>query len=244
MKEDKKARMFMVTAPRDQITFHQIKRILKAHNSIQWVIGKETGRTGYKHWQIRFKTEESKSVQMMINSWNKWKAHIEDCSESWEYEKKEDYWSSEETGIAKLRYGKLNSNQKKWKKMLEDQDDRQILVIYDYKGKSGKTWFMKHLYSKHKTCIIPPTISTAQGLLQWAYGTKADYYIIDLPRSSTKANAKPLWESIETIKDGILYDSRYYAKMRIQNNPKVMVMTNTPIPKCLLSEDRWQVVTI
>jgi len=64
--------------------------------------------------------------------------------------------------------------------------------------------------------------------------------IIDIPRSWKWNEA--LYTAIETIKDGLVYDPRYSAKMRNIRGVKVLCMSNTMPRVSALSEDRWDII--
>ena len=71
---------------------------------------------------------------------------------------------------------------------------------------------------------MPSTIDTAQGVMQFvcsAIPNKAPTLIvIDIPRQCTAA-AK-LYTSIEAIKDGKVYDTRYKGQMRRFERPRIV----------------------
>ena len=72
--------------------------------------------------------------------------------------------------------------------------------------------------------------------------TGQEIIIIDIPRS-LKWNIR-LSTVIETIKDGLIYDSRYTGKVKHIRGVKVLVFTNSNPPLKALSIDRWDIVQI
>lgn len=243
--------VFMVTAPRNRITQRQILRIFKALNCEKWIIGKETGKNGYKHWQIRYRLSEPSTTDSQRNTWSAYGGHVIRAETSdWEYEAKTGhYLCSWESGIAFIGHGHLRGAQIDALRMFKlsgrpekgEAESRKIVVWYNKSGRAGKTYFVKWMIANHKAVYIPPQMKTALSMIQWAYGYPSDSYIIDMPRNVK--NTEELWGAIETIKDGYAYDPRYGNKFRMQRSPKIIVLTNKLPPKTLLSDDRWVILT-
>lgn len=268
MKSDER---WMLTIPKKKMSFHKLKKILII-TCKKWTIGIEKGENGYEHYQcrVRFKTE--RNLEQVLELFNESTTELQVSirksafrfriiyipddghdsgiygtiakSDDNIYEQKSGKWYSESNAdICEFRCRGINNIQGSILRRTRKQGDRGITVVYDRVGGHGKTWLMKHLYAKGDTTIVPPTIASAGRMIAWCYGQKAKTYIIDLPRNiSTKERS--LWTAIETIKDGIFYDDRYYSKIRIQKNPTVIVMTNVLPPRSLLSDDRWDIIDI
>ena len=47
------AQAWMVTAPRSKIKKREIEIMIRKNDCKKWVIGRERGKEGYEHWQIR-----------------------------------------------------------------------------------------------------------------------------------------------------------------------------------------------
>lgn len=209
----------------------------------KWIIGRETGQNGYEHWQIRLQTSNPEFFMWVKNHIPS--AHVEKAEDAWEYERKEgDYWCSNDTNeIRSCRFGKLRPEQKRLIKDLQKQSDRQIDVLYDPDGNWGKSWLTRHLWERKKAYYVPPTVQNVQGLIQWvASGYDGEpIIIIDIPRSWKWS--EQLYTAIETIKDGMVYDTRYSAKMRDIWGVKVLVFSNSMPKVTALSGDRWRIKT-
>lgn len=230
----------MITAPRSKIHKRVWKILIKNHDIHDWIIAKETGSGGYEHWQVRIRTNMTfEELQKALPS-----AHIEKSTVWCDYERKEGRYvqSGDNSLILSCRFGSLRENQKRILACLRRQSDRGITVVYDPRGNSGKSWLTRHLYEIGKGLYVPPTIQTVQGIIQYvASGYNGqEYILIDIPRSSKWTNG--LYEGIEAIKDGLVYDTRYHAQMKDIWGVKVLVTTNTMPKLDKLSEDRWEIL--
>lgn len=229
---------YMLTIPRS-VPKRLIKLLIETSDCKQWIIAKETGKGGYEHWQIRLKTSDDN----FFNKCKEWipQAHIEEANDLWDYERKEGvFWTSEDTEeILKCRFGELNPFQKKIMKDISKQSVRCVDTYYDPKGCSGKTFLTVHLWEKGKALVVPRASTTAEKLSAFVCSAweGEPIIIIDLPRAR-KPTAE-LYEAIEEIKDGLVFDHRYQGKTRNIRGVKVIVFTNHKLDLSKLSADRW-----
>lgn len=211
----------------------------------KWVIGFEIGKDGYRHLQGRVRVSQGKLDGFEAIKKYLPLAHIEDCSDTWEYERKSGHFlTSEDTAeIRAVRFGKLRWQQQLWMNNLNKQDSRGIDVIFDENGNHGKSWFVNWLYETGQGFYCPPTIDTVKGLIQWiASGYNGEGIIaIDIPRSWKWSDQ--LYVAIESIKDGLVYDTRYSSKLRNIRGVKVIVFCNEMPKVAKLSMDRWNIFT-
>lgn len=234
-------KIYMVTAPRKNTAkeFVQIMRWLRSVDSHKWVVAAEVGKGGYEHWQVRVAC--GLDFDHMRIAWDSFPAHVEEASDTWEYERKGGvYWTSEDNpAIRQMRFGALRPAQKLALSVLESTTDREVMVWVDHTGNVGKSWLCGALYERGLACIVPPTIDTIKGVMQWvASGYRGEpYIVIDIPRSWKWS--EQLYVAIESIKDGLVYDTRYTAKLKNIRGVKVMVMTNNDPKLDKLSLDRW-----
>lgn len=126
-------------------------------------------------------------------------------------------------------------------KRLIEPDDRTINVLYDSKGKSGKSKLVKYLCVNYNDIIKISFGSASQ--LRSAVATAGVYkmYIIDIPRTlGADDSISSLFSTIEDIKNGFVVSSMY-GKMEklVMEPPHIVVMTNAQIKSELLSDDRW-----
>lgn len=240
----------MVTIPRERITLRMILKIFKALGTEKWIIGKEVGENGYKHWQIRYKLKECRTTESQINSWNSYGGNVRRAEvDDWKYEAKSGHYiCSWESSLAFIKHGHLKGTQAYVKRVFEssgkaekgEAESRKVIVWVNKTGRSGKTYLVKWMLANHKCVYIPPQMKTALSLIQWAHGYPSDAYIIDLPRNTK--NLEELYGAIESIKDGYTYDPRYSNKFRLSKSPRILVLTNNMPPKKLLSDDRWIII--
>lgn len=220
------------------------KRILKKYieeNDIHdWIIGYEVGRGGYRHIHVRFRGRGTfEEIQRYFRD-----CHIEEGSDEWEYEKKDGHFvaSNDTIEVRRCRFGRLRDYQQRMLDILETQSDRGITVWWDPIGNHGKSYLTRWLIERRMAYYVPPTAQDVRAIIQYVCAgyQGQPYIIIDIPRSA-KWN-ESLYTGIETIKDGIVYDTRYTARVRDIWGVKVLVMTNT-LPKLdALSKDRWQIL--
>lgn len=231
----------MLTIPRN-VHKRVLRAMVEQNDTKKYIIAKESGFGGYEHWQIRIKVSNDNFFEWIKK--NIPTAHVEEASETWEYERKEGcYWTSEDTKeIRALRFGKPNLKQKRVLQAMKKQGDREILVWFDKSGKQGKSWLCGHLWEKGKACYVPPTLSSVKDIISWVHSAynNEGLIIIDIPRSWKWNEA--LYTAIETIKDGLVYDPRYSARMRNIRGVKVLCLTNTMPKVSALSEDRWKII--
>lgn len=111
----------MVTVPRSRMTLREILRLFKIINAEKWIIGKEKGKDGYKHWQIRYKRAEYTSTQHEQSTWSSYGGHVIRAeTQDWSYEAKSgNYMSSWERDVAFIKHGNLTRTQASVIRMLK-----------------------------------------------------------------------------------------------------------------------------
>jgi hypothetical protein len=128
------------------------------------------------------------------------------------------------------------------KKKFLDPDDRTIIWIYDSKGCTGKSKFVKWMCVNHPEEVTKIIFGTS-GQLRSSFisaGIKICYFL-DIPR--TKGNddsIECIISAIEDLKNGHLV-TNFYGKYKqlLMNPPHVIVFSNDKCPKELMSQDRW-----
>lgn len=232
-------KIYMLTIPQ---TVHKrvLKIMIERNDCKRWIIGKETGQEGFKHWQVRLETSNKNFFDWCKK--NVPTAHVEEGQDVWDYERKEGkYWTSDDTtDIRKVRFGKLRPEQTRILRILQTQGDREIDVWYDPMGNKGKSWLSIHLYERGEALVVPRASCTAEKISAYICSAwKGERIIIvDIPRSR-KINPE-LYESLEEIKDGLVFDHRYSGHCRNIRGCKLLVFTNTKLETSKLSHDRWR----
>lgn len=210
----------------------------------RYIVAIEKGKNGLEHFQIRLSCSDPEFFEHM-KEWCEW-AHVEKAeTDSFDYERKEGrYWTSEDTTEIRIcRFGKLGGPGREWQeqimKVLRNQNVRTIDVILDPVGARGKSHFTIALWERGKALVVPRYSCTAEKLSSFvcsAYRGE-EIIIIDIPRASKPTTA--LYESMEEMKDGLVFDPRYSGKTRNIRGAKVLVFTNNPLDLKKLSHDRW-----
>lgn len=225
-----------------RISRRTILKLLGELDCKKWIIGEERGKNGYEHWQIRVESSSNEFFERFTR--NIPCAHIEKSTSEWAdtYERKEGRFTThaDTVEILKVRFGKPNEFQKGIIKTVRSQSDRQVDVWYDPKGNHGKTWLTMHLWERGEALVVPRSSTTAEKLSAFvcsAYDGEP-YIIIDIPRS--RKITDELYEAIEELKDGLVFDHRYSGKTRNVRGAKIIIFTNTKLDQTKLSKDRWR----
>lgn len=126
-----------------------------------------------------------------------------------------------------------------------DDDDRVVNVVVDFKGGCGKGFVRKYT-RYHKLALSPPDCSERKHMMAYVLDNPSPCYIFDIPRARGKPKLREeLWIGIESIKDGRAYDSRYKSRdVQRSKSPMVWVFTNELPDLTLLSSDRWNLLLI
>lgn len=129
-------------------------------------------------------------------------------------------------------------------RLLGIQTSRQILIVVDPAGNSGKTVLAHHLVLFKGGIFVPAFCQTGDDVLAFVHGQarsgEATTIVIDVPRASLLSRIAPrLFAAFETIKAGYLYDRRYHAQVTYIPPPRIVVFCNTEPDRTLLTGDRW-----
>lgn len=252
---------YMITRPRnperESIQLCKMLQFMIDEDVHKFIIGCETGLKGYQHWQVRIKirnlkADEKKDFVFLKANFGE-SAHIEPCSDTWEYERKDGiYYDEGDFNLDRLerlrtRFGVPNDIwQAQYLKLISTQDVRQIDVAYDPQGNKGKSWLINHLFETGQGHYIPPYATSIEKMVQTAASLYLQewrpYLIIDIPRAYKWS--EQIYTAIESIKDGIIMDMRYTARPINIRGVKVVIMCNTEPKVSKLSADRWRISTL
>lgn len=216
-------------------------RILKLKSDVKkYTIAKETGEGGYEHWQARFDSSDPD----LFERWTGIEPglHLEPAStECDDYERKGGrYWSSSDTvEIRQCRFGEPRGWQKELIAEIKKQSVREIDVILDPDGNKGKSWLSIHLWEQKQAMVVPRYSCTSEKLSAYICSAHdgEPIVIIDIPRSNKPK--KDLYETMEEVKDGLVFDPRYRGRCKNIRGCKVVVFTNEKLDLKALSSDRW-----
>lgn len=136
---------------------------------------------------------------------------------------------------------------------LQKPSTRGVDVLYDPTGALGKSTFIRYMAQRHQACILPP-IKNSTTLLQDAASEQISrntdmkgeikIFLLDLPRGMNQEHMGQVYQAIESIKTGNLWETRYKRTFMMINPPRVFVMTNELPDMKLLSVDRWSIWTV
>ena len=126
---------------------------------------------------------------------------------------------------------------KNWQRaLLEDlsgaPDNRKVIWITDPDGNSGKTYLSKWLIA-NKDAIRFENGKSAD--IKYAYRGER-VVVFDLTRSQQEHFN---YEVMESIKNGMYFNTKYESGMRVYESPHVVVFANWGPDRARLSADRW-----
>lgn len=242
---------------RESIQECKILQFMIDNDIHKFIVAKEIGMKGYRHWQIRLKmrnlnAEEKKDFSFFKANFGE-SIHVEECSDTWHYEKKDgQYWDEGDFDLDRLerlktRYGTPNTEwQQAYLNLIRTQDVRQIDVAYDPDGNRGKSWLINHLFETGQAHYIPPYATSIEKMVQTTASLYLEewkpYLVIDIPRAYKWS--EQIYTAIESIKDGIIMDMRYSARPINIRGVKVVIMCNSEPKVSKLSKDRWRISTL
>ena len=129
-------------------------------------------------------------------------------------------------------------------------EDRIVYSVIDPTGSKGKST-LASLCDLHGRGIDMPICNDGEKLMQaicdMCMGRRIrdpKMVFIDLPRSMNQAKLGGMYQAIEQIKKGKLYDFRHSYKEWWIDAPQVWVFSNTMPNTHYLSTDRWRFYTI
>lgn len=117
---------------------------------------------------------------------------------------------------------------------------REIDVYLDKTGNKGKSWLAVALWERREALVVPRYSCTPERLSAFICSAwrGEKIIIIDIPRASKPTQA--LYETMEEIKDGLVFDPRYHGQCKDIRGVKLIVFTNHPLDLKQLSRDRWR----
>lgn len=126
--------------------------------------------------------------------------------------------------------------------------EREVIVIADKFGNTGKSYLAKWLQI-HQLGIMIPATQRAELVEQavkdmYDYGRLPETVIIDIPRAIKGQGLHALVAVIENIKNGTLVEMRYHYSGEIINPPRVIICCNNVPDPLWLTPDRWKCFTL
>lgn len=123
-----------------------------------------------------------------------------------------------------------------------EPNDRTSYWYWSENGGVGKSQFAKYLVVK-ENCLFFDTGKKADimHLIFTAPEDKLERMIIDIPRDDGNDLC---YKAIESLKTGLIYNSKYETGFKTFNSPHIIVFANQPPDLPRMSEDRWIVKQI
>ena len=210
-----------------------------------YIIGDEIGELGTPHLQgyVEFK---SKIRPMGLFSFKR--IHWEKAKGS--KEENINYCSKQNImyGMGIPKPIKILDNLYDWQKKIEDialsiPDDRTIHWYWDKKGNIGKSSFIKYMIVKHKVLFCSGGKHT--DIMNLVFNQDMDNcncVMFDIPRAN-KGHIS--YASLESIKNGMVCNTKYETGVKVFNSPHVFVFANfPPDDESQLSIDRWKIIEL
>lgn len=135
----------------------------------------------------------------------------------------------------------------RWQQTIYDEvkdkcyDNRTINWVVDLTGRIGKSSLAKYLYHTLGIPILP--YAKASDLVNFVYehcGKLA--YFFDLNRTKpTDFTSNDIYSTLETIKNGMIFNGKYKTGIKMMDPPHVWVFANFCPNVQKLTNDRWKI---
>lgn len=118
-------------------------------------------------------------------------------------------------------------------------DDRAVYWYWSINGKTGKSTMVKYLMLKYKAALI--VSGKYSDICNLMFKTDTKIVCFDLPRNNGNQIS---YSAIESIKNGMISNTKYETGFKVFDPPHVFVFANAPPDEKMLSEDRWHIKCI
>lgn len=129
----------------------------------------------------------------------------------------------------------------------ETSNSRQVHVVHDPKGSSGKSTLAGYLHGSGKAFMIPPVnncedlLGVVMGIMEKLDKDETYTFLIDIPRGIRNHTLHSFYAGLESVKNGFIYDKRYKYRSLLFNSPTVIVYCNAMPPLTVFTRDRWRI---
>lgn len=227
--------------------FEDLKEALKA-NCKKWCFQEELSESGFRHYQGRFSLKIKNrlmGVKRLFEDGMHFSITSNENRDNMFYVMKEDTriagpWRDEDIEIPSDYHGMvLREWQKQVIETFKVRDMDKINLLYDPQMAGlGKSVLYGYCVVNELAQIIPP-LGNAKDISQFviSFGAKP-VYLIDIPRASP--HLAEMYAGVETVKSGIIYETRYKGKCMVMNRPVIWVFTNTLPNVNWISQRKWK----
>lgn len=128
--------------------------------------------------------------------------------------------------------------------LLDNQQERSILWVFEAKGNTGKSSLVKYLcVHKHAIILSGKASDIKYGVVKYFELNKRypTLITIDVPRTRKEFLQ---YSAIEELKNGCFFSGKYEGGMCIFNCPKIVCFSNSLPDLKAMSRDRWQIYNI
>jgi len=118
-------------------------------------------------------------------------------------------------------------------------DDRTIWWLWSASGGIGKSSFCKYLvHTLHAVVCGKGKYSDIMNIMFKANMVRTNVVVFDLPRNNGN---KISYSALESIKNGLIVNTKYETGSKLFNSPHIIVFSNMPPVTDAMSTDRWVV---
>lgn len=232
----------------DSSNTRSLKEWLKIHSKANvWQI--EKGESGNLHIQLTMSLREKKRLTWLKNHFSK----IAHCEEVKALDKAFDYCQKSETRVAGPYYWPEQVNTTaieddlagvelyEWQRKIieiikEKPHPRKIHWIVDQIGNKGKTSLVRHILLNYEAVLLDGNKK------DMAYAWNGEPIV--LFNFSRSKEGKVSYDALESLKDGVIFSSKYESKQKIFNRPHVVCFANWTPDIERMSLDRWEVLSL
>eukprot|EP00795_Rhopilema_esculentum_P004240 gene4240-20430_t len=139
--------------------------------------------------------------------------------------------------LEKFQSAKLRPWQEAVLRLIRSQGPRKITFVVDENGNTGKTFLAKYILATKNALYF-----TSTSLRDIAYAWKGERYIVfDISREKSE---KLNYSTLETIKNGVVFSTKYRSSTKVFQIPIIICMINSrPLAK-MMSDDRYHIVAL
>jgi len=221
---------------------------------IDFAMQEECGTNGTKHIQFAMKFKNARRFTALKKAFPK--VHLEKCkswinSRNYCLKNQTRAGSRDAFGLRKitdkLEDIELYDWQQKIRNMLDKPaDERKIYWFWEETGCVGKTTLARHLCIQYPGNVLylgGKKSDILYGVFTFLENPHNDLRMVILDFSRSIENFIS-WDAIESIKNGIFYNTKYKSGMCVFDYVHVICFANFNPPMNMLSEDRWRVINI
>lgn len=123
-----------------------------------------------------------------------------------------------------------------------EPNNRTIIWVWSDRGRFGKSEFCKYLAHNFKAVICGKgAYSDIMNIMYNADMNRSNLVVFDLPRNNGN---KISYSALESIKNGLIVNTKYETGSKLFNAPHIIVFSNMPPAADSMSSDRWVVMNL